>query len=66
MPIETALPSVYDPMKEVESLASLAVDAINMGRLAMKQQVNENELQQAVLDFVKKYALRHTHHIGFY
>jgi len=54
MPTETALPSVYDPMKEVESLV---VDAINVGRLAMKQERQESELQQAVLDFVKKYGL---------
>ncbi|MCL1883478.1 MAG: hypothetical protein FWF81_06990 [Defluviitaleaceae bacterium] len=54
MPTETALPSVYDPMKEVEILV---VDAINVGRMAMKQDRQESELQQAVLGFVKKYGL---------
>ena len=65
MPTGAALPSVYDPMKEVEALV---VDAINVGRLAMKcgsgtgsgaggGRENELELQFAVLDFVKKYGL---------
>ena len=54
MPTATALPSVYDPMKEVEALV---VDAINVGRLAMKQERNESEMKQAVLSFVKKYGL---------
>jgi len=54
VPTEVALPSVYDPMKEVEAIV---VDAINVGRLAMKQERQESELQQAVLAFVKRYGL---------
>ena len=53
MPTSTAKPAVYDPMKEVESLV---VDALNLGRLAMKRGC-EGELKQAVMEFVTKYGL---------
>jgi len=52
-PAENAQPSVYDPMKEVENLV---VDAVNVGRLAMKRG-EESELQQVILEFVKRYGL---------
>lgn len=52
-PTPTAKPSVYDPMKEAEVLV---VDALNVGRLAMKRG-DEVELKAAVLEFVTKYGL---------
>lgn len=53
MPKPMAVPSVYDPMKEAETLV---VDALNVGRLAMKRG-DESELKEAILDFVTKYGL---------
>ena len=53
MPTPTATPSVYDPMKEPEPLM---IDALNVGRLAMKRG-DEKKLQAAVLEFVSKYGL---------
>jgi hypothetical protein len=53
MPAATATPSVYDPIKEAETLV---VDALNVGRLAMKRD-DEDELKRAVLEFVSKYGL---------
>ena len=52
-PKANAAPSVYDPMKQAETLV---VDAINVGRLAMKRG-DENELQSKIMEFVKKYGL---------
>ena len=43
-------------MKEDASASSLVVDALNVGRLAMKRG-NEDELKQAILGFVSKYGL---------
>jgi hypothetical protein len=54
IPSENALPAVYDPLTEAEALI---VDAINVGRLAMKRETEESDLQQAVLAFVKKHGL---------
>ena len=48
-----AKPSVYDPMKIADALV---VDALNVGRLAMKQG-NKKMLKSAVMDFVTKYGL---------
>ena len=53
MPTPTAKPTIYDPMKDAETLV---VDALNLGRLAMKRG-GEDELKQAVMDFVTKYGL---------
>ena len=53
MPAPAAKPAVYDPMKDPEPLV---VDALNVGRLAMKRG-DEKKLQQAVMDFVSKYGL---------
>jgi len=54
MPAPTAKPSVYDPIKEPESLV---LNALNIGRLGMKQNVNEKILKDAIMDFVTKYGL---------
>jgi len=54
MPAPTAKPSIYDPFKEAETLV---VDALNLGRLAMKEKVVEKVLKDAVMDFVVKYGL---------
>jgi hypothetical protein len=53
MAANDAKPSVYDPMKEAESLV---VDALNVGRLAMKR-TNTKTLKNTVMDFVMKYGL---------
>ena len=53
-PAPTAKPSVYDPLKEPEPLV---VDALNIGRLAMKQNSSEKQLKEAVLAFVTQYGL---------
>ena len=53
IPTPAATPSVYDPLKDPEALV---VDALNVGRLAMKRG-SEKKLQQAVLEFVTKYGL---------
>ena len=53
MPTSVVQPSVYDPMKDAETLV---VDVLNVGRLAMKRG-DEADLQQAVLTFVGKYGL---------
>lgn len=54
MPSPTAVPSVYDPLANAEALV---LDAVNVGRLAMKQDVEERTLRDAVLDFVSQYGL---------
>ena len=53
MPAEKAPPTVYDPMEEAEVLV---LDALNLGRLAMKRG-EEAELQSAIMQFVSKYGL---------
>jgi len=53
VPMLDATPIVYDPMKDAEALV---VDALNVGRLAMKRG-SDKKLQQAILDFVTKYGL---------
>ncbi|MCL2853968.1 MAG: hypothetical protein FWE20_13260 [Defluviitaleaceae bacterium] len=52
-PTPKAKPMVYDALKDGEAMV---VDAINVGMLAMKR-AEENEVRQAVLDFVKSYGL---------
>jgi len=54
MPTAQSKPAVYDPMKEADTLV---VDALNVGRLAMKRDADEEKLKQAILDFVTKYGL---------
>lgn len=53
MPAPTAKPSVYDPLISAEAMV---VDALNVGRLAMKD-VGEKSLRDAVMDFVTRYGL---------
>jgi len=53
MSTSMAKPTVYDPMKVAETLI---VEALNLGRLAMKRGCEE-ELKQAVMEFVTKYGL---------
>ena len=52
-PTLTAKPSVYDPMKDTEAMV---VDALNVGRLAMKDG-GEYIPKQEILDFATKYGL---------
>ena len=52
-PTPTSKPSVYDPLADAETMV---IDALNVGRLAMKQ-VSEKILKDAVLEFVSKYGL---------
>jgi hypothetical protein len=47
-PKADSVPSIYNPMKEAETLV---VDAVNVGRAAMKRG-NKKKLQEAVLGFV--------------
>lgn len=53
MPKPDAQPAVYDTMKEAEALV---VDALNVGRLAMKRGKSKR-LKLAVMEFVTKYGL---------
>ena len=53
MPTPMAAPSVYDPMKDAETLVT---DALNVGRLAMKRG-SEKKLKQTILEFTAKYGL---------
>lgn len=52
-PTQTAKSSVYDPLKEAETMV---IDALHVGRLAMKRN-NDDKLKQAVMSFVTKYGL---------
>jgi hypothetical protein len=52
-PKPDAQPEVYDPMKVAETLV---VDALNVGRLAMKRG-KEKKLKLAIMEFVTKYGL---------
>ena len=54
MPAPGAAPSVYDPIKDAEAIV---VEAVNIGRLAMKEGNNEKALNAAVMEFVSKYGL---------
>jgi hypothetical protein len=54
IPAPKAEPVVYDPLKNAETMV---IDALNVGRLAMKKGNIESKLKQAVLDFVNKYGL---------
>jgi len=49
----TAKPSVYDPLKDSETMV---IDALNVGMLAMKR-ADEGKLKQATMEFVTKYGL---------
>jgi hypothetical protein len=53
MPTPTSKVSVYDPLKDADTMV---VEALNVGRLAMKRG-DEATLKQAVLEFVTKYGL---------
>lgn len=53
MPAPTAKPSVYDPLADAETMV---VDALNVGRLAMKRE-SVKPTRDAVMDFVSKYGL---------
>jgi len=49
----TAKPSVYDPLKDSETMV---IDALNVGMLAMKR-ADEGKRKQATMEFVTKYGL---------
>jgi len=53
VPASNARPSVYDPIKDAETLV---VDALNVGRLAMKRG-SDKKLRKAIIEFVTKYGL---------
>ena len=53
VPTPDAKPSVYDPLENAEAMV---IDALNVGRLTMKQ-VGNKEQMDAVMDFVSKYGL---------
>ena len=53
LPTAKAKPSIYNPMKDPEPLV---LDALNLGRLAMKGD-DEKKLKPAVMDFVTKYGM---------
>ena len=52
-PAHKAKPSIYDPLKDAESLV---VDALNVGMLLMGRK-GENAVQEAVMELVHKYGL---------
>ena len=52
-PAPKSKPSIYDPLKDVESLV---VDALNVGMLLMGRK-SEKTVQSAVMEFVHKYGL---------
>jgi hypothetical protein len=54
LPTASSQPTVYDPVKDTEALV---ISAINLGRLAMKEDVSQNTLKDAVMEFVTKYGL---------
>ena len=57
IPKSHAKPTVYDPLKDGETMV---IDALNVGRIAMKEHSDKSmtkQLQQTVLDFVIKYGL---------
>lgn len=53
-PAPDAAPDIYDPLKEAETLV---VEAVNIGRLCMRQEPCEKMIRQRMLDFAKKYGL---------
>jgi len=53
MPTAKSKPSVYDPLKDAETMV---INALNVGLLAMKRTA-ESKLKQAVLELVTKYGL---------
>ncbi|MCL2841627.1 MAG: hypothetical protein FWE05_12745 [Defluviitaleaceae bacterium] len=52
-PASNAKPSVYDPLKDGESLV---IDALNVGMLIMTK-ASDMKMKQAILEFVSKYGL---------
>ena len=54
VPTPTAKPAVYNPLQEPEPLV---VDALNIGRLAMKEGGAEKKLRESIVDFVTQYGL---------
>ena len=52
-PLQSAKPSVYD---HLDNAVTMVLDALNVGRLAMKQ-VGEEQLKDAVMAFVGEYGL---------
>ena len=53
-PSENAMPDLYNIMKCREKII---VDALNIGLLCMKQNINEEEKKKVVMEFVSHYGL---------
>ena len=49
-----AQPAIYDPLKEYQQLV---LDALYIGRLGMKQEQDDTEIQSEIKDFAEKYGL---------
>src|SRR5699024_2335995 len=54
MPAKNATPSLYNPFKSMESIV---VDALNIGRLCMKKDINNRILKAKIQKFACKYGL---------
>ena len=52
-PTKTAQPEIYDPLK---SYQGIVIDALNIGRMAMSKQPDD-EIQKAIREFAIKYGL---------
>ena len=52
MPAKNAIPSLYNPFKNMESIV---VDALNIGRLCMKKDINNQILKAKIQKFACKY-----------
>lgn len=53
-PAPKAVPQPYDPVEEFENIA---LDAVNVGRVCMSQEVTEEEKHEAIRSFALKYGL---------
>ena len=53
-PAPKAMPQPYDPIDKFESIA---LDAVNVGRLCMNLEVTESEKHDAIREFTLKYGL---------
>ena len=54
MPAKNATPSLYNPFKSMENIV---IDALNIGRLCMKKDINNQILKEKIQKFACKYGL---------
>lgn len=52
-PVKTAIPSIYDPLKEYQQIV---LDAINIGRM-QSQEKTQTEIQNSIKEFAERYGL---------